>query len=153
MPRAAGRYVRAPLRARLRGSGGRPFILWPTSVSPPSVPCDITPCACLPRLHIFPDDGGVQALSDLEAGLATAPTLFAAEEFPEISEIAARRFGDEGDVAKVAELVARSDGVARTQELATSHARAAADALRGLPASSARDGMLRLCCDVLNRQA
>ena len=96
---------------------------------------------------------GKPALSDMEQGLATAPTLFAAEEFPEIVEIVQRRFGDEGDVAKVSELVARSDGLRRTRELAISHAQMAADALGVLPPSVSRDALLRLCFDVLNRKA
>jgi all-trans-nonaprenyl-diphosphate synthase len=96
---------------------------------------------------------GKPALSDMEQGLATAPTLFAAEEFPEINEIVQRRFGEEGDVATVSELVHRSDGLARTRTLATSHARSAADALGVLPPSASRDALLRLCFDVLNRQA
>lgn len=86
-------------------------------------------------------------------GLATAPTLFAAEEFPEIVEIVQRRFGEDGDVAAVSELVARSNGLRRTRELATSHARQAAEALGVLPPSAARDALLRLIFDVLNRNA
>ena len=96
---------------------------------------------------------GKPALSDMEQGLATAPTLFAAEEFPEIVEIVQRRFEHDGDVATVSELVARSGGLRRSRELAISHAQHAADALGVLPPSLARDALLRLCFDVLNRQA
>jgi all-trans-nonaprenyl-diphosphate synthase len=96
---------------------------------------------------------GKPALSDMEQGLATAPTLFAAEEFPEIVEIVQRRFADEGDVKMVEELVHRSDALRRTRDLATSHARQAADALGVLEPSASRDALLRLCFDVLNRQA
>ena len=96
---------------------------------------------------------GKPALSDMEQGLATAPTLFAAEEFPEIVEIVQRRFSEEGDVATVSELVQRSQGLQRTRELATSHAQHAVDALGVLPPSQARDALLRLCFDVLNRNA
>ena len=39
------------------------------------------------------------------------------------------------------------------QDLATSHARLAADSLGALTPSAARDGLLRLCVDVLNRKA
>ena len=96
---------------------------------------------------------GKPALSDMEQGLATAPTLFAAEEFPEIEKIVQRRFADEGDVATVSELVSKSDGLRRSRDLAVSHAQSAADALGVLPPSLARDALLRLCFDVLNRQA
>ncbi|KAL1503138.1 hypothetical protein AB1Y20_011200 [Prymnesium parvum] len=96
---------------------------------------------------------GEPALSDVERGLATAPTLFALEEFPEIADVIHRRFADEGDAALITRLVQRSDGVKRTQELATSHARAAAESIGVLAPSRARDGLLRLCADVLNRES
>ena len=59
----------------------------------------------------------------------------------QIEAIVGRRFSEEGDVAAVAELVARSDGVQKTAALATSHAQRAADALAVLPPSAARDAM------------
>ena len=96
---------------------------------------------------------GKPALSDMDQGLATAPVLFALEEFPQIGDIVKRRFGDEGDAALVGDLVSQSDGLRRTQELATAHARKAAEALGVLAPSTARDALLRLCFDVLNRQA
>ena len=96
---------------------------------------------------------GKPAFSDMDQGHATAPTLFAAEEFPEIAEIVQRRFSDEGDAQAVGALVLKSAGLQRTRDLATSHAQHAADALGVLPPSPARDALLRLCFDVLNRQA
>ena len=96
---------------------------------------------------------GKPALADMEQGLATAPTLFAADEFPEIVEIVQRRFGEKDDVQTVSELVARSNGLQRTRDLAVSHAQLAADSLGVLPPSAARDALLRLCFDVLNRKA
>eukprot|EP00908_Phaeocystis_cordata_P005576 Transcript_16073.p1 GENE.Transcript_16073~~Transcript_16073.p1 ORF type:complete len:386 (-),score=182.50 Transcript_16073:238-1353(-) len=96
---------------------------------------------------------GKPAFADMEQGLATAPALFAFEEHPQIGEIIKRRFGDEGDAALVGDLVSRSEGLRRTQELATAHARQAAEALGILAPSTARDALLRLCFDVLNRQA
>ena len=124
---------------------------------------------------------GKPALADLHQGLATGPTLFAADEFPQachvavgarpsrtrrargpsrvrlphaqIEAIVGRRFSEEGDVAAVAELVARSDGVQKTAALATSHAQRAADALAVLPPSAARDAMLHLCFQVLSRRS
>ena len=96
---------------------------------------------------------GKPAFSDMEQGLATAPTLFAAEQFPEIEKIVQRRFADDGDVATVSGLVSKSDGLQRSRDLAVSHAQKACDALGVLPPSAARDALLRLCFDVLNRQA
>ena len=46
-----------------------------------------------------------------------------------------------------------SDALQRTRDLAVSHAQQAADALGVLPPSPARDALLRLCFDVLNRKA
>lgn len=94
---------------------------------------------------------GKPALSDMDQGLATAPVLFALEEFPQIGDIVKRRFGEESDAALVGDLVSQSDGLRRTQELATAHARKAAEALGVLAPSTARDALLRLCFDVLNR--
>lgn len=96
---------------------------------------------------------GKPALSDMQQGLATAPTLFAADQFPQIREMITRRFAEEGDVATVSELVAQSDGMRLSAELATSHAQKAADALGVLPPSEARDALLHLCFMVLNRSA
>jgi hexaprenyl-diphosphate synthase len=39
--------------------------------------------------------------TDLKLGLATAPTLYAWEEHPEMAELVARRFKREGDVDRV----------------------------------------------------
>jgi geranylgeranyl pyrophosphate synthase len=96
---------------------------------------------------------GKPALSDMQQGLATAPTLFAAEEFPQVAKIVQRRFSKEGDAAAVSEFVARSGGLQRARELASSHAQQAADSLDALAPSEARDALVRLCFDVLNRQA
>jgi len=114
---------------------------------------------------------GKPALSDMQQGLATAPTLFAADQFPQIREMITRRFAEEGDVAtapppppppsrphsylhpsltplpsltlppspspspslpplppQVSELVAQSDGMRLSAELATSHAQKAKSA-------------------------
>ena len=70
-----------------------------------------------------------------------------------IGAIVERRFSDEGDAKLVGDLVLRSDALRRTQELASTHARQAAEALGVLEPSTARDALLRLCFDVLNRNA
>ena len=44
---------------------------------------------------------GKKAGSDLESGVATAPVLYAAEEFPEIKEMMQRDFSQSGDVERV----------------------------------------------------
>lgn len=39
--------------------------------------------------------------ADLKLGLATAPALYAWEEYPEMGEMIMRKFEDEGDVERV----------------------------------------------------
>jgi len=56
-------------------------------------------------------------------------------------------------VALVSALVAKSGGMRQTAELATSHARLAAEALGALPPSESRDALINLCFMVLNRTA
>jgi hexaprenyl-diphosphate synthase len=44
---------------------------------------------------------GKPAGADLELGLATAPLLFAWKTMPELGALVGRKFGGEGDVARV----------------------------------------------------
>uniref|UniRef100_A0A7S3ATS5 Uncharacterized protein n=1 Tax=Haptolina ericina TaxID=156174 RepID=A0A7S3ATS5_9EUKA len=99
------------------------------------------------------NDLGKPALADMAQGLATAPTLFALEEFPELDRLILRGFSEHGDAAIACDYISRSRGVSRTQELAASHTQQAANAIGVLRPSEARDGLLRLCSDVLNRRA
>ncbi|KAL1527341.1 hypothetical protein AB1Y20_016011 [Prymnesium parvum] len=128
-----------------------------TTHCPPPLASHATPytrCTRLPpAAACSSDELGKPALSDLKQGLATAPTLFALQQFPQIEEVIVRRFSDEGDVAKVVEYITQSDGFNRTKELATNHSQRAAQAIGVLPPSASRDGLLRLCSDVLNRNA
>lgn len=73
---------------------------------------------------------GKPALNDLKSGLATAPVLFAAEEFPELSPLIQRRFSNDGDVDCAIDLVFRSRGIDRARDLAAHHASLAAQAVR-----------------------
>ncbi|KAI7832068.1 isoprenoid synthase domain-containing protein [Kickxella alabastrina] len=89
--------------------------------------------------------------ADLELGLATAPVLYAWQEFPELGPLVARKFSVDGDVAKAWELVHRSEGIERTRVLARQYMERAAEALRILPPSSARDALERVAMSVLTR--
>lgn len=75
---------------------------------------------------------GKPALNDLKSGLATAPVLFAAEEYPELSPMIQRRFQNNGDVDLAQKLVFQSRGIERTRELATEHATLAAEKVRSM---------------------
>jgi len=95
---------------------------------------------------------GKPAGADMAEGHATAPALYALEEHPELGELIRRKFKWDGDVPKALELTLNSQALQRTADLATSHAQKAAEAIGVLPPSAARDALLRLCADVLNRK-
>lgn len=58
---------------------------------------------------------GKAPLADLKSGLATAPTLFAADEFPQLVALINRKFESPGDIEEALELVNRSKGLARSR--------------------------------------
>uniref|UniRef100_A0A182MTW1 All trans-polyprenyl-diphosphate synthase PDSS1 n=1 Tax=Anopheles culicifacies TaxID=139723 RepID=A0A182MTW1_9DIPT len=58
---------------------------------------------------------------DLKLGLATAPVLFACEEFPELNPMIHRRFREPGDVERAFELVHLSQGFEQTRYLVKRH--------------------------------
>ncbi|KAK9820924.1 hypothetical protein WJX74_008213 [Apatococcus lobatus] len=76
---------------------------------------------------------GKPALNDLKSGLATAPVLYAAQEFPELNPMILRKFKLDGDVAAAQKLVFRSQGIQMTRDLAAEHAGLAADAVSRMP--------------------
>lgn len=78
---------------------------------------------------------GKPALNDLRSGIATAPVLLAAEEFPELVPLIHRKFKHAGDVDEAQMLVARSSGVARAKQMAAQHARNATAAVERMPLS------------------
>ncbi|GAA5860041.1 hypothetical protein JCM8547_003069 [Rhodosporidiobolus lusitaniae] len=90
--------------------------------------------------------------ADLKLGLATAPALYAWDEFPQLGEMIERKFANEGDVEEAKTLILRSSGAARTFALAESHSSAAIVALRQLPESDARDALEKIARDVLTRK-
>ncbi|KAH8926730.1 terpenoid synthase [Atractiella rhizophila] len=94
-----------------------------------------------------PSDG-----ADLKLGLATAPVLFAWEEYAELGPMVERKFSKPGDVEKARELVLASSGPKRTLELAEDHAALARGCiLDTLPQSTARDALVELTWKVLKR--
>jgi decaprenyl-diphosphate synthase subunit 1 len=66
---------------------------------------------------------------DLKLGLATAPVLYAADEFSELNEMINRKFSHEGDSQRALELVNKSSGLRRTHELAVDYAHMATKAI------------------------
>jgi len=90
---------------------------------------------------------------DLSLGLATAPVLYAQEEYPELNALIARKFCVGGDVEKARELVSKSQGIARTRGLAAEYSQRAVEAIKGLPPSSTRDALLALPNVLLHRSS
>lgn len=107
--------------------------------------------------------------ADLKLGLATAPALYAYEEFKEMGPLIARRFKGEGDVEMVGtatylpflqllinilqarDFVLRSQALPRTRQLAGQYANSAREALLRLPKSEARDALEVLTEKVVSR--
>lgn len=104
------------------------------------------------------DELGKPAHQDLEAGLATAPALYAAEERPELVPILRRRFCQPGDADKALEIVRQTKGIERAREAAAKHAALACAALERLPkpqvqeAKEARQALVDLTQLVLSRK-
>lgn len=90
--------------------------------------------------------------ADLRLGLATAPTLYAWEEFEEMGPLIERRFEGEGDVEMARQIVASSKGVARTRELAELYARKAREVLDHLPESEAKEALQEMTEIVVKRK-
>lgn len=91
--------------------------------------------------------------ADLKLGLATAPVLYAWQELADspLGTLVARRFSEPGDVEQALELVHRSQGLARTAQLARYHTEAAHKALAVLPASDARAALAQLNEQIVTR--
>merc|ERR1711871_586555 len=99
------------------------------------------------------DDLGKPGMQDMALGLATAPVLYAAEQFPQMRPMIKRKFKQQGDLEAAYELVVGSDSLQRTRELAEEHSAAAISALSTLPESEAKACLHKLCEIVLTRKA
>ncbi|KAK9369620.1 isoprenoid synthase domain-containing protein [Lipomyces kononenkoae] len=100
---------------------------------------------------ITESDLGKPAGADLQLGLATAPALFAWKQYPELGPMIRRKFSQPGDVDKSRQLVAKSDGVEKTRQLAKDYCDNAREAIASFPDSSAKDALIDMTVTVLNR--
>lgn len=98
------------------------------------------------------DEVGKPAGADLKLGLATAPVLFAWEEYPELGKLIKRNFDKEGDVETAWDLVLKSQGLAQTRRLAQSHCQKASAAISRLPDSQAKMALIQLTEKVIDRK-
>ena len=96
---------------------------------------------------------GKAPLADLKSGIATAPTLFAAEQYPALNALITRKFEAPGDVDEAVLLVSRSDSIQRCRDLAQVHIEKAIESIEILPPSQARDSLVALACKVLTRSS
>lgn len=95
---------------------------------------------------------GKPSLSDLNAGLATAPVLFAAETYhDELTAMMDRKFRNDGDVERTLQLVRKSDGIQRTKDLAQVHVELAIESISELGPSAYRDSLIHLAHKVVDR--
>ena len=94
---------------------------------------------------------GKAPLADLKSGLATAPTIFAAEEYPKLAALIDRKFDAPGDIDEAFQLVNQSRGLEKTKLLARVHAEEAIEAISKLEDSPARDALISLACKVVSR--
>ncbi|KAF9451425.1 terpenoid synthase [Macrolepiota fuliginosa MF-IS2] len=90
--------------------------------------------------------------ADLQLGLATAPALYAWEEYPEMGELIGRKFESTGDVEKARNLVHKSSAIQRTKQLALEYADEAKKVLQEFPESEARDALEVLAERVVGRK-
>ncbi|PXF41072.1 Solanesyl-diphosphate synthase 1, mitochondrial [Gracilariopsis chorda] len=99
------------------------------------------------------DKLGKPVLNDLRQGHATAPVLYALQQFPELLPMIERRFNEEGDIETTLELVKRADGLTKTRELATEHILRAVDTVvQTLPANDYRSALVNLANFALTRE-
>jgi geranylgeranyl pyrophosphate synthase len=95
---------------------------------------------------------GKPILNDLRQGLATAPVLFAQQQYPVLTEMIHRKFELPSDVEKAHDLVMSSDGLERTKELAMEYSNQAVEAILELEQSDSRDALVKLARQITTRK-
>ncbi len=94
---------------------------------------------------------GKPAGSDLASGNLTAPTLYALQEYPQLTELIATEFEDISDLEKALSLVHESEGIAKSRALAQHHAQLAVAQLTDLPDSASLQALVEMADYVLKR--
>jgi all-trans-nonaprenyl-diphosphate synthase len=82
--------------------------------------------------------------SDLKSGHLTAPVLFALEEKPSLETLIEREFAQEGDLEQALDLIQDSQGIQRSRELASHHAKLATEHLMALPPSESHEALVKI---------
>ncbi|XP_011633789.1 decaprenyl-diphosphate synthase subunit 1 [Pogonomyrmex barbatus] len=94
---------------------------------------------------------GKPTAADLRLGLATAPVLFACEQYPELNAMIMRRFQEPGDVEKAFELVHKSNGLEQTRFLAKKHCAEASKIAQSFTKSPYQRALIIMADLVINR--
>ena len=89
--------------------------------------------------------------NDLKLGLATAPVLFAASEYPQLNAMIMRRFSDKTDAKRAFEMVNKSSGVEQTKDLAMKYCDNALNILNKLGESDATNYLKYLTMSIVKR--
>jgi len=89
--------------------------------------------------------------ADLGLGIATAPVLFASEQFPRLNTLILRQFSRPGDVEEAFQLVLESEGLEQTKRLASRYSQEAVQCLKGMRDGEARSGLLELAAQLGRR--
>ncbi|OLY83930.1 putative hexaprenyl pyrophosphate synthase, mitochondrial [Smittium mucronatum] len=89
--------------------------------------------------------------ADLNLGIATAPVLYAWQEFPELGVLIKRKFSEINDPQTALLLVQKSQGIAKTRQLIQSYAERAMAALSLFPPSPSRQALLQLTHSLIYR--
>jgi len=97
------------------------------------------------------DQLGKPSAADLSLGLATAPVLFASEQFPQLHDLILRQFSQPGDVETAFQMVWDSQGLQETKMLATKYSDAALESIKEMEDSSDKQELAQLAERVINR--
>ena len=97
------------------------------------------------------DIAGKATGADLKLGLATAPVLYAAEEFPNLNKFIKRGFQERRDIEETLEAVEKSKGLERSKLLAQSYVTEALGSLRPLKESKHKAKLVNAALDLMNR--
>ena len=94
---------------------------------------------------------GKPSAADLSLGLATAPVLFASEQFPELNKLILRRFSEKGDVETAFRLVMDSEGLQQTRMLANKYKEAAMTSIGAMAESGDKEKLAYIAEKVISR--
>ncbi|KAJ3088651.1 coq1 putative hexaprenyl diphosphate synthase [Physocladia obscura] len=99
------------------------------------------------------DEMGKPVNADVKLGIATAPVLYAAQEFAELDFAIERGFKEPGDDALAIKLVHASNGIERTRQLAAAFCAEAIEAIDTvLPNSDSKTALIQITQAVLTRK-